>query len=95
MAFQIRSMIRRANVPYRVAGKTHYFRAYEYATADALSVVIAAGYFNEFRATAQVGDRVFVNAGLGGTEETEIVRFAAVPAEGGGDVTVETAIAYA
>lgn len=92
MAFAIRSMVRRANVPYQASGSTKQFRAYEYATTDALSAVMAAGYFNDFRKIAAVGDRVTVNAGLGGTEETEILRFAAVPASG--NVTTEVAIAY-
>lgn len=61
------------------------FNVYHYTTADTLAAVAGAGYFDSFFEQLNVGDLIFVSAGLGGTVETQHY---VVSASSGAGVTV-------
>ncbi len=70
-------------------GAANHTCFYYYSTADALAVVLAAGYFNDVRNIFQVGDQISAVVGIGATMVSVEITIATVPDSG--DVTVTAA----
>lgn len=80
MAFKIRNVRLITTLPY--AASAHLNR-WAYADTDTLAAMLTAGYFNDLRARAKVGDLMEITA-LADTAapESTLIRFASVPASG-------------
>lgn len=90
MALNKRNLALFASVPTGVANKSINF--YKYAIADALAVILAAGYFNDVRDKLHVNDVIDIVASADGAADMVSVKVTAVPAAGS-DVTVAADIA--
>ncbi len=92
MAFEKRALARCATSQHAAgASASMYF----HSTADAVAVVLAAGYFNDARDTLSVGDIIFCVADNGGTSDILMLLVKTVPASGDVTVSAETGAAGA
>ena len=72
-------------------GKT--ISTWHYATNDLASAVEAAGFFNDMRNSASVGDIIIASLDLDGTPVLKNYMFTAVPASGNVTVALQTTTA--
>ena len=72
---------------FSVMAYANGFTLWNYSTPDAMSTVIASGYFNDIAPFARAGDMIMVNASSGTTIEPAIFSVSAVA---DGSVTVSS-----
>jgi hypothetical protein len=90
MALNKRSFALAHSIPW--AADTQPYKVFEYATADAVATVIAAGYFNGMRDDGKINVNDVVNCQcvMGGVADFVRVIVTAVPASGNVTVAVNT-----
>jgi hypothetical protein len=90
MALNKRSVVQAHSIPW--GSDLSPLNVYEYATADAVATVIAAGYFNVLRddGRIRVNDIVNANCVMGGAADFVRLIFTAVPATGNVTVAINT-----
>lgn len=90
MALNKRAVVQAHSVPWQA--DAFPMNIYEYATADAVATVIAAGYFNILRddGRIRVNDIIGCQCVMGGVADYVRLIFTAVPASGNVTTAVNT-----
>lgn len=90
MALNKRAIVQAHSIPWSI--DLPPCNVYEYATADAVAVVIAAGYFNTLRDDARIRVNDIINAQclMGGVADFVRLIFTTVPTTGNVTVAINT-----